>query len=111
MDSTEAQLKLTSMTVPFVITPSCVYEVPLGFFFTPRIPRQKVHLSSGWVTWAFFILSPAGASMRGVNNHQCIALKMGQSGLRHLSPAVHAHEATNLHHCITLRTALTVHMR
>ena len=68
------------MTVPFVITPSCVYEVPLGFFFTPRIPRQKVHLSSGWVTWAFFILSPAGASMQGMNVHQCIALKVGHIG-------------------------------
>ena len=37
----------TSITVPFVITPNCVDEVPVGFFLTPRMLRQNVHLSSG----------------------------------------------------------------
>ena len=27
----------TSMIVPFVRTPICVYVLPLGFFFTPMI--------------------------------------------------------------------------
>ena len=41
---------LTSITVPFVITPSVVYIALYGFFLTPSISRQKVVLSSGCVT-------------------------------------------------------------
>ncbi len=37
----------TSMTVPFVMTPSCVYRGEVGFFFTPIIGKEKVALSSG----------------------------------------------------------------
>ena len=37
---------LTSMTVPFVITPSCVYIGDCGFFFTPKICSWKVALRS-----------------------------------------------------------------
>lgn len=55
----QPQGRRTSITVPFVITPSCVYEVPLGFFLTPNMPRQKVHFSSGCVTCAFFMRRPA----------------------------------------------------
>ena len=33
---------LTSTTVPFVMTPSCVYIGDWGFFFTPIIGRQNV---------------------------------------------------------------------
>ena len=33
---------LTSITVPLVITPSCVYIGDWGFFFTPMIGRQNV---------------------------------------------------------------------
>lgn len=50
----------TSMIVPLVITPRDVYIGPFGFFFTPIISRLKVHLSSGWVTWAFVNLRPVG---------------------------------------------------
>lgn len=50
----------TSMTVPLVITPREVYIGPLGFFFTPMISRLKVHLSSGWVTWALVKRKPEG---------------------------------------------------
>merc|ERR1719447_889899 len=53
-------LMFTSNTVPFVITPRLVYIGLLGFFFTPIIGRQNVALSSGCVTWAFFILRPIG---------------------------------------------------
>ena len=61
----------TSMTVPLVMTPSCVYEAPLGFFFTPRMSRQKVHFSSGCVTCAFFMRSPAHSGRcRGHTLHQ-----------------------------------------
>ena len=37
---------LTSMTVPFVMTPSCVYIGDCGFFFTPKICSWKVALRS-----------------------------------------------------------------
>lgn len=50
----------TSMIVPLVITPREVYIGPLGFFFTPMISRLKVHLSSGWVTWALVKRKPEG---------------------------------------------------
>lgn len=40
-----SSLTLTSITVPFVITPSWVYSGELGFFFTPMIGRLKVALS------------------------------------------------------------------
>ena len=43
-----------------VITPRLVYIGLEGFFFTPMIGTQKVAFSSGWVTWAFFILRPIG---------------------------------------------------
>lgn len=36
------EIPLTSITVPFVITPSCVYIGDWGFFFTPIKGRQKV---------------------------------------------------------------------
>ena len=51
-----SSLMFTSMTVPFVMTPSCVYKGDWGFFLTPIRGRQKVALSSGWVTWAFLNL-------------------------------------------------------
>lgn len=41
------------MTVPFVITPSEVYNGELGFFLTPMMGKQKVAFNSGCVTWAF----------------------------------------------------------
>ena len=48
-----SSLTLTSITVPFVITPSVVYSWLLGFFFTPMMSRWKVACSSGCVTCAF----------------------------------------------------------
>lgn len=42
-----SSLTLTSMTVPLVMTPSDVYIALYGFFFTPKMSRQKVVLSSG----------------------------------------------------------------
>ncbi|MFS7974699.1 hypothetical protein Hanom_Chr09g00871781 [Helianthus anomalus] len=50
--------------VPLVITPREVYIGPLGFFFTPIISRLKVHLSSGWVTWALVNRKPLGRIKR-----------------------------------------------
>lgn len=55
---------VTSMIVPLVITPRDVYIGPLGFFFTPMISRLKVHLSSGWVTWALVKRNPEGRMKR-----------------------------------------------
>lgn len=37
---------------------------PLGFFLTPMISRLKVHLSSGWVTWALVNRKPVGRMKR-----------------------------------------------
>ena len=48
-----SSLMLTSITVPLVMTPSCVKVVDCGFFFTPMMGRQNVALSSGWVTCTF----------------------------------------------------------
>merc|ERR1712070_859411 len=48
------------MTVPFVITPREVYMAEEGFFLTPKMSKQNVALSSGCVTWAFFMRSPEG---------------------------------------------------
>ena len=42
----------TSIIVPFVITPSDVYMLEDGFFFTPTMSKQKVVFSSGWLTCA-----------------------------------------------------------
>lgn len=53
-----SSLTLTSMTVPLVMTPSVVYSVEEGFFFTPRMGKQNVAFSSGWVTCAFLNLRP-----------------------------------------------------
>lgn len=53
-----SSLTFTSMTVPLVITPNDVYKGEDGFFFTPRIGRQKVALSSGCVTCAFLKRKP-----------------------------------------------------
>lgn len=52
------------MIVPLVMTPRDVYIGPLGFFLIPMISRQKVHLSSGWVTWALVKRSPDGRMKR-----------------------------------------------
>lgn len=53
-----SSLTLTSTTVPLVMTPSVVYRGEEGFFFTPRMGRQNVALSSGCVTWAFLKRRP-----------------------------------------------------
>ena len=53
-------LTFTSNTVPFVITPKFVYSDEDGFFFTPKISRQKVVFNSGWVTCAFLKRRPVG---------------------------------------------------
>ena len=37
--------QLTSITVPLVITPSCVYIGDWGFFFTPMSGKQNVAFS------------------------------------------------------------------
>mmetsp|Transcript_25737 Transcript_25737/g.76163 ORF Transcript_25737/g.76163 Transcript_25737/m.76163 type:complete len:321 (-) Transcript_25737:215-1177(-) len=55
---------LTSMMVPLVMTPSVEYIVPLGFFFTPMMSRQKVAFSSGCVTCALVIRRPVGLMKR-----------------------------------------------
>mmetsp|Transcript_13476 Transcript_13476/g.43015 ORF Transcript_13476/g.43015 Transcript_13476/m.43015 type:complete len:256 (+) Transcript_13476:113-880(+) len=57
-------LTLTSMTVPLVMTPSCVYSCDCGFFLTPMMSRQKVVLSSGCVTWARLKRRPEGRMKR-----------------------------------------------
>ena len=58
----------TSMTVPFVITPNDVYIALEGFFLTPKMSKQNVALSSGCVTWAFFMRRPLGRmNLRGPN--------------------------------------------
>mmetsp|Transcript_43163 Transcript_43163/g.102425 ORF Transcript_43163/g.102425 Transcript_43163/m.102425 type:complete len:259 (-) Transcript_43163:238-1014(-) len=59
-----SSLTLTSMIVPLVTTPSEVYALPLGFFFTPMMSSWKVHFSSGWVTLAFFMRRPDGRMKR-----------------------------------------------
>lgn len=53
-------LTLTSSIVPFVMTPSPVYNCDCGFFLTPKISNWKVVFNSGWVTFAFLNLSPVG---------------------------------------------------
>lgn len=53
-------LVFTSIIEPLVMIFKLVYRSPCGFFFTPIIFKQKVVLSSGCVTCAFFILSPLG---------------------------------------------------
>ena len=49
---------VTSITVPFVMTPKLVYRGELGFFFTPMIGRQNVAFNSGCVTCAFLNRKP-----------------------------------------------------
>ncbi|GET93744.1 40S ribosomal protein S8, putative [Leishmania tarentolae] len=56
----------TSITEPFVMTPSPVYILPCGFFLTEMIGRQKVAFSSGWVTWAFLKRSAMGRMKRSI---------------------------------------------
>lgn len=48
----------TSITVPFVNTPSEVYNGDVGFFFTPMMGRWNVAFSSGCVTCALLYLNP-----------------------------------------------------
>mmetsp|Transcript_20168 Transcript_20168/g.68312 ORF Transcript_20168/g.68312 Transcript_20168/m.68312 type:complete len:264 (+) Transcript_20168:52-843(+) len=55
---------LTSMTVPFVMTPNEVYIGDEGFFLTPIMSKQKVAFSSGCVTCAFFMRKPVGRTKR-----------------------------------------------
>mmetsp|Transcript_100970 Transcript_100970/g.308766 ORF Transcript_100970/g.308766 Transcript_100970/m.308766 type:complete len:250 (-) Transcript_100970:173-922(-) len=55
---------LTSMIVPFVMTPNEVYKADCGFFFTLTMSKQKVILSSGCVTCAFFCRNAAGLMYR-----------------------------------------------
>src|ERR1700733_3551735 len=43
----------TSMTVPFVITPSCVYIGDCGFFLTPRICNWKVAFRSAMTLFEY----------------------------------------------------------
>lgn len=45
--------RLTSRTVPLVMTPNDVYNGELGFFLTPIIGNWNVAFNSGWVTCAF----------------------------------------------------------
>mmetsp|Transcript_21106 Transcript_21106/g.58603 ORF Transcript_21106/g.58603 Transcript_21106/m.58603 type:complete len:211 (+) Transcript_21106:649-1281(+) len=59
-----SSLTLTSITVPLVTTPSCVYIWPLGFFLIPMMSKQKVALSSGCVTCALVIRRPVGLMKR-----------------------------------------------
>ena len=49
---------VTSITVPFVITPNDVYIGDVGFFFTPIMGRWKVAFNSGCVTCALLNLRP-----------------------------------------------------
>ena len=55
---------LTSMIVPFVMTPRDVYIGEDGFFLTPTIGRQNVAFSSGWVTCAFLNRKAMGRTKR-----------------------------------------------
>lgn len=64
-------LQLTSTTVPFVITPSCVYIGDWGFFLTPMIGRQKVAFNCKlWkhsITWC--TLTTAELFLMNCKNH------------------------------------------
>ncbi|KAJ8613464.1 hypothetical protein MRB53_036949 [Persea americana] len=55
-----SSLTFTSMIVPLVRTPSCVYNGLCGFFLTPSIGSWTVTPSSGCVTFAFLYLNPIG---------------------------------------------------
>lgn len=57
-------LTLTSIIVPFVKTPSCVYNGFCGFFFTEMIGNWTVTPSSGCVTFAFLYRNPIGRMKR-----------------------------------------------
>lgn len=54
----------TSIIVPLVIIPSCVYVGDCGFFLTLRISSWNVAFSSGWQTCAFLKRRPVGLIKR-----------------------------------------------
>lgn len=49
----DSSILLTSMIVPFVMTPKDVYNWDVGFFVTPMMGRKNVACSCGCVTFAF----------------------------------------------------------